>query len=137
MAHIPQKQWLELTEKEKEILKAIGITPEKHKAPPQKPHSVRAPDPYTLQITTHCQLCGGHPIQYFDMVLSDEEGVDPHLHAVIISEDVALQRKDLVKRETHSSICCECCTRLCKWTKNDLIINLVKARGKLGAGVGR
>lgn len=137
MAHIPQKQWDELTDKEKELLKAIGIRPNgKHKAPPNKLRGVKAPNPYTIKVITRCQLCKGSPVKYFDMVLSDENG-EPHLHAVPICKEDALKKKSLTTKETYSSTCCECYERLHKWSKEELIKKLVKTYAVVAIGAGR
>jgi len=126
MAHIPQKQWEKLTDQEKEILKSIGIRPNgKHKAPSAKLQGIKAPNPYTLEVTIHCQLCGGTPKQYFDMVQFYESG-EPHLHAVLISKEDALKKAVLIKRDSYQSTCSECFDRLHDWTKEELIKKLIK-----------
>jgi len=137
MAHIPKKQWDELTDREREILKSIGIRPNgKHKAPVEKPRATRAPDPYTIEVTVICQLCKGTPKQYFDMIPSDEEGA-PHLHAVAISKENALKRKNLRKKDSYQSTCSECFNRLHDWTKEELIKKLIKVYPLASIGAGR
>ena len=142
MAHIPQKDWDNLTAREREILKSIGIRPNgKHKAPPRRLQGTRAPEPYTLEVTIYCQLCGGTPKKYFDMVLA-ENAEAPHLHAVLISRrDALLQEtikmKAITKKETYQSTCCECYKRLHKWSKEDLIQKLIKVYPLASIGAGK
>ena len=136
MARVTQTEWNRLTDREKEILKSIGISPEKHKQPDRKQCVVNIPVPYTLKVTTQCHLCGGRPVKYFDMVLSDEEGKAPHLHAVPILEEVALKKK-FKSQVVHSSVCCECYQVLKGWSKEALVSKLIKTYGMLATGNGR
>jgi hypothetical protein len=126
-----------LTEREKEILKSIGIRPNgKPKTLPRRLRGTRAPEPYTLEVTIHCQLCGGTPVKYFDMVLA-ENAEAPHLHAFPISKGEALQRPALTKKDTYQSTCCECYRRLHKWSKEELVEKLIKVYPLASIGAGK
>ena len=137
MTHITQKEWNRLTDKEKEILKSIGIKPtEKHKAPAAQARGIKPPKPYTIEITIHCQLCKSTPKKYFDMVLAENVEV-PYLHAIPISKEEAFKKPTLVKRETPQSTCCECYEKLHKWKKEELIMKLIKVYPSSSIGAGR
>ena len=127
MARMTQKVWEGLTEKERELLKSIGIRPNhRSKTIIKKTWHVKPPEPYTLLITTRCELCGSSPRQFFRMTLKDDPTC---LQATpfIYDKEAPLPKGTLKREEVYSSTCSECPKELMKWEKADLIKKLLKA----------
>ena len=124
MAKMTQEIWTGLTDREREILKSIGIRPNgRSKTIIKKIWHVKPPKPYTLLITTRCELCGSSPRRCFEMAIKDDSTT---LQATPLVGKIP-SGIPIKQEEIYSSTCSECPKELMKWKKVDLIKKLLKA----------
>ena len=132
---VTQREWDKLTEREKEILKGIGISPKSTKSSPKSlPFKGNPQEPYFLKRTVHCNLCKSITIKYFHMLLSEDSS---HLYSKEATEEEAVSGK-YKSQELHQSTCSECYNVLIKeWTKEEIAKALIKAYPLASIGGGK
>ena len=129
-ARMTLRQWKELPERDKEILKALNILdlvkplPSKHS--PTSPQPL--PKPYVLVITSTCSICETIFEKYFRMLPS--EGSPYILQAKEIAFKNILPTDTIRKKKGFCSGCFYCYEVLAKESKRELIKRIISLTGR-------
>ena len=129
IVRMTNKQWQDLPEEDKEILKILDlfnlVKPKKIKMPVQ---SLPLPKPYILLKTFKCTLCETTFINYFRMLPLKENPYILQAKAIAFKD---ILPTDIVKKEKEScSGCFYCYEVLAKETKRELIKRIITLAGR-------
>ena len=129
-ARMTLRQWKELPERDKEILKALNILdlvkplPSKHSPITPQP----LPKPYVLRVTTTCNLCETTFNTHFKMLPPQE---NPYiLQAKEIAFTDILPTDTIRKKKGFCSGCFHCYEVLAKESKRELIKRIISLIGR-------
>lgn len=125
-SRMTSKQWEEVSLKDKEVLKVLGIlnlVKPKEKNKPSKSKALPALEPYILKRTGTCKVCKVTTTHYFKMVPFQTKRF---LSSIAIREEDILPEEVIKEGKDFYSGCSHCFEVLSKMTKEELIRKIIK-----------